>query len=220
MDNYKFYRKDNYIVLSNDFTKETFYGFVKEVLVDKSNLNKPHYRFFNIKDWNSDTPLLITQLLKEDDSPYTQIDFEEFYRQNTGNFNGGGSAPGVQSVTGVGVDNTDPQNPVINGVEEAPIDGNQYGRQDGAWTEITGGSTSNIFNHEQLTESESWVITHNLNTLNPIITVYDDNNKVIIPEDITGTSINIVTVTFSLPIKGYAVLTGKTFSHTNCLIAF
>jgi len=115
MDNYKFYRKDNYIVLSNDNTKETFYGFVKEVLVDKSNLNKAHYRFFNIKDWNSDTPLLITQLLEEDGSPYTQIDFEEFYRQNTGNFNGGGSAPGVQSVTGVGVDNSDPLNPVITG---------------------------------------------------------------------------------------------------------
>ena len=114
MDNYKFYRKDNYILLSNDSTKETFYGFVKEVLVDKSNLNKAHYRFFNIKDWNSDTPLLITQLLEEDGSPYTQIDFEEFYRQNTGNFNGGGSAPGVQSVTGVGVDNTDINNPVIN----------------------------------------------------------------------------------------------------------
>jgi len=116
MDNYKFYRKDNYIVLSNEFTKETFYGFVKEVLVGKSNLNKPHYRFFNIKDWNSDTPLLITQLLGEDGSPYTQIDFEEFYRQNTGNFNGGGTAPGVQSVTGTGVDNTDPQNPVVAGL--------------------------------------------------------------------------------------------------------
>jgi len=121
MDNYKFYRKDNYIVLSNDSTKETFYGFVKEVLVDKSNLNKAHYRFFNIKDWNSDTPLLITQLLEEDGSPYTQIDFEEFYRQNTGNFNGGGSAPGVQSVTGVGVDNSDPQNPVITLTESIKV---------------------------------------------------------------------------------------------------
>jgi len=128
MDNYKFYRKDNYIVLSNEFTKETFYGFVKEVLVGKSNLNKPHYRFFNIKDWNSDTPLLITQLLEEDGSPYTQIDFEEFYRQNTGNFNGGGTAPGVQSVTGTGVDNTDPSNPVIvltrnQGMQNIILDG-------------------------------------------------------------------------------------------------
>lgn len=113
MENYKFYRKDNYIILSNNTTKETFYGFVKEVQVDKSNLNKPHYRFFNIKDFNSSTPLVITQLLKEDGSTYTQAEFEEFYTKNTGNFNGGGSAPGVQSVTGSGVDNTDPQNPVI-----------------------------------------------------------------------------------------------------------
>nr|DAI89601.1 MAG TPA: hypothetical protein [Caudoviricetes sp.] len=121
MDNYKFYRKDNYIVLSNVFTDETFYGFVKEVQVDKSNLNKPHYRFFNIKDWNSDIPLRITQLLKEDGNPYGQAEFETFYSQNTGNFNGGGSAPGVQSVTGVGVDNADPKNPVITGAGEANL---------------------------------------------------------------------------------------------------
>lgn len=113
MDDYKFYRKDNYIFLSNNFTKESFYGFVKEVLVDKSNLNKPHYRFFNIKDWNSDSPIFITQLLKEDNTPYTQVEFEVFYTQNTGNFNGGGTAPGVQTVTGTGVNNTDPYNPII-----------------------------------------------------------------------------------------------------------
>jgi len=191
MDNYKFYRKDNYIVLSNDSTKETFYGFVKEVLVDKSNLNKAHYRFFNIKDWNSDTPLLITQLLEEDGSPYTQIDFEEFYRQNTGNFNGGGSAPGVQSVTGVGVDNSDPLNPVI-----------------------TGGGSASTYNFEQLILNDTWIISHNLDTLNPIITVYDKDNKVIIPSQIVGTSNNIITISFPTPIAGYAVLTGSSFIHS------
>ncbi|APZ82862.1 hypothetical protein [Flavobacterium phage FL-1] len=78
-------------------------------------------------------------------------------------------------------------------------------------TESTG---ANVFNYEQLTESESWVINHNLNTFNTIITVYNYDNEVIIPEDITGTSINTTTVAFSSAIKGYAILTGKTFNHT------
>lgn len=114
MNQYKFYRTSNYIVISDNISEETFYGFVKEVQVDKSNANKASYRVFNVKDFDNTIPLVITQILKEDGSPYTESEFDTFYTQNTGNFNGGGSAPGVQSVTGTAVDNTDPQNPVIN----------------------------------------------------------------------------------------------------------
>lgn len=116
MRKYKFYRASNYIVISDNLTEESFYGFVKEVQVAKSNANKPSYKISNVKDFDSDVPLVIEQLLKEDGSPYTESEFDTFYTQNTGNFNGGGSAPGVQSVTGSAVDNTDPQNPVINSV--------------------------------------------------------------------------------------------------------
>lgn len=116
MNKYKIYRKDNYIVVTNDVTLETYYGHIKDVMVDKSNTNRPAYRFFNIKDFRDGTSLVISQILQEDGSEYTTEDFDTFYTQNTGNFNGGGSAPtGVQSVTGDVVDNTDPQNPVITG---------------------------------------------------------------------------------------------------------
>lgn len=118
MTRFKFYRKDNYIVVVNELTQETQYGFVKEVRVDKSNLDKASYRIFNVKDFDDKNSLVIDQLLKEDGTPYTQTEFETFYTQNTGNFNGGGSAPGVQSVTGSGVDNTDPQNPIITGLSQ------------------------------------------------------------------------------------------------------
>ena len=43
------------------------------------------------------------------------------------------SPGGVQSVSGDLVNNTDPLNPTII---DAPEDGNQYARQDGAWTEL------------------------------------------------------------------------------------
>lgn len=53
----------------------------------------------------------------------------------------------VESVvagTGVTVDNTDPRNPVISatggGIPDAPSDGTIYGRKDGEWEPITGGS--------------------------------------------------------------------------------
>lgn len=95
MDKFKFFRKDNYIVLINNLTQVTQYGFVKEVMVDKSNVNKASYRVFGIKDFNDKNSLAIDQLLKEDGSAYTVAEFETFYTQNTGNFNGGGTAPVV-----------------------------------------------------------------------------------------------------------------------------
>jgi len=42
----------------------------------------------------------------------------------------------IESVTGKAVDNTDPRNPVIGGIEEAPIDGEYYARKDGLWANI------------------------------------------------------------------------------------
>ena len=47
---------------------------------------------------------------------------------------GGG---GVQTISGGFVDNTDPLNPVI---VDAPSDGTQYTRKDGAWEAASGGS--------------------------------------------------------------------------------
>lgn len=105
MIKYKIYRKDNYIVVVDSSTSETFYGHIKNVMIDKSNVNKSIYRFFNIKDFKEKTALTIDQILKEDGSNYTTEEFDTFYTQNTGNFNGGGSAPtdaDLQAVTDLG----------------------------------------------------------------------------------------------------------------------
>ena len=50
MENYKIYRQENYIKISG---KQDWYGLVKDVFVDKSNVKKAEYRFFNVKDWKS-----------------------------------------------------------------------------------------------------------------------------------------------------------------------
>ncbi len=114
MNQFKIYRKDNYIIVVNDFNGELYQGFVKEVFVKKSNTNQAAYKLFNVKDFDYKNGLIIEQILKEDGNPYTQSEFEDFYTQNTGNFNGGGDSQGIQSVTGDIVDNTDPENPVVN----------------------------------------------------------------------------------------------------------
>lgn len=113
MDKYKIYRSDNYIIVINTSNSDTQYGFTKEVFIDKSNINIPSYRIFNVRDFDEKLSLSINQILKEDGSSYTQAEFEDFYKKNTGNFNDGGNSQGVQSVTGSSVDNTDPLNPVV-----------------------------------------------------------------------------------------------------------
>lgn len=93
MKQYKIYAKGNYIVVVDVLKNEYFYGTKKEVFVDKSNVNKNTYKIFNIKHFNNETVLQIPNILKEDGSAYSELEFDTFYQENTGNFNGGGTAP-------------------------------------------------------------------------------------------------------------------------------
>lgn len=67
------------------------------------------------------------------------------------------------------------------------------------------------------TNSTTWSVNHNLDTEHPIVTVWDNNNKVIVPGQITSIDSNNLTVTFSVPTSGYVnvvkggdVITGST----------
>jgi hypothetical protein len=122
---YKIYASDNYIIVTKIQNNETFYGHKKNVFIDKSNVNKPVYSIFNVKDLKDDTIVAIGEIQKQDGSLYTEAEFDTFYRTNTGNFNGGGTAPtGIESLTGDSVDNTDPLNPIINAI---PLTGTTVG---------------------------------------------------------------------------------------------
>jgi hypothetical protein len=48
----------------------------------------------------------------------------------------------------------------------------------------------------------TWVATHNLNTLYPVITVYNGSGQVILPTSITATDVNTTTVTFNTAVAG------------------
>ena len=97
MKKYKIYVKGNYLVIVDTKKNEYFYGIRIEVHVDKSNANTPSYKIFNVKDFKKDTVITIPNILKEDGTAYSEAEFDTFYQENTGNFNGGGSAPDLSN---------------------------------------------------------------------------------------------------------------------------
>ena len=94
MKKYNIYTEGNYFTIKSE-QGEFFYGHRKDVVVDKDNINLQNYRIFNVKDFSDKIIVKIPNILKQDDSPYTLLEWETFYKENTGNFNGGGSAPTV-----------------------------------------------------------------------------------------------------------------------------
>ena len=87
-----------------------------------------------------------------------------------------------------------------------------------------GGGTSGSFLYEQASPAITWSITHNLNYEYPSVTIYDSNNKVIIPDEITSVSENALTITFASAEGGWAhisigngitsTLAGDRYLHT------
>jgi hypothetical protein len=77
---------------------------------------------------------------------------------------------------------------------------------------VLGNTSSDITNalkvFEQETPSQSWLFTHNLKSLTPLVTVYGDDNKVIIPADIEAIDANNILVTFSALTTGSISITG------------
>jgi hypothetical protein len=56
------------------------------------------------------------------------------------------------------------------------------------------------------TNQSTWVVNHNLNTVNPIAQVYDSNDYQIIPETLRITDSNTITITFPSQETGYVVV--------------
>ena len=83
----KVYIKGNYLVIEHK--GEKYYGLRKEVFIDKSNVDKSTYKIFNIKNWKNSNILHIGSIQKEDNTFYTEEEFDTFYQENTGNFKSG-----------------------------------------------------------------------------------------------------------------------------------
>ena len=70
----------------------------------------------------------------------------------------------------------------------------------------TGATTAVSFT--QTLPATGWTFTHNLGTDKPMITVYNSNNQVIIPQEITAISSSTLYITFPVPVAGYVIAGG------------
>lgn len=60
------------------------------------------------------------------------------------------------------------------------------------------------FNFEQISPSSTWTINHDLNNRHPLVQIYDSDHLTIIPQSISGSTVNTSIVTFAYPVSGYA----------------
>ncbi|SBV38369.1 hypothetical protein BN7874_199 [Phage NCTB] len=65
---------------------------------------------------------------------------------------------------------------------------------------------ADTFVHVQESAATTWVIAHNMNSELYIVQIFDENGKVIVPDDVETTDANTVTIVFnSTPTLGRAV---------------
>jgi hypothetical protein len=65
------------------------------------------------------------------------------------------------------------------------------------------------FTYTNNTPATAWIITHDLNTLNPVVDVWVDDNgntTAIIPKQIRVIDANKLEITFTVAINGVAVI--------------
>lgn len=86
------------------------------------------------------------------------------------------------------------------------ITGSLFGTASFATTALS--ITGQYFNtFSQSIAATTWSFAHNLSNKNPVITVWNDTDEVIIPEKIVGTNTNLATIYFPIPVSGYASAT-------------
>lgn len=76
----------------------------------------------------------------------------------------------------------------------------------GANTITISGSVPGNYVHTQASPSTTWVINHNLNTAAPTVQAYESSTSYIIPDTITISSVNTVTITFADARSGIAIV--------------
>ncbi len=64
----------------------------------------------------------------------------------------------------------------------------------------------NLLKYVQDTPALDWSITHNLNCNYPIVQVFDTDGEVVIPDSINCGTFNTVTISFSTPTAGVAII--------------
>lgn len=87
------------------------------------------------------------------------------------------------------------------------------------WVPLTRELT--MYTHSQSAASTTWTIPHELNTTGIQVQVFDDSDKLIIPDDVIVSTANEAIVEFNVPVRGRAVvLTGHSDGLTRPTYSF
>lgn len=73
-----------------------------------------------------------------------------------------------------------------------------------SWIPLTNEIDTHL--HNQIGSSDTWTITHNLNTTSPLVQLYDELNKMILPNEVEVIDNNTVVVTLGTAITGRAIV--------------
>ena len=84
------------------------------------------------------------------------------------------------------------------------------------------GQIGSRYVHSQTSDSATWVINHNIGHKYPVVTVYDDDDQMILPQQGVATDSDTFTLTFNEAITGKAVVSvggigenaGANYIHT------
>ena len=76
----------------------------------------------------------------------------------------------------------------------------------GDGSQLTGISIGSLSTVKQVFEGTTWVVTHNLDTLAPLVQAYDQDDYQVIPQSIRINDENNVTITFPSSVSGSAVV--------------
>lgn len=81
------------------------------------------------------------------------------------------------------------------------------------WIPITNEITA--YTHIQANASTQWIVNHDLQEGTPVVQVYDTDNEMVIPVEITPTTPNTVTIDFNVAVAGRAIVLTGTYEGTS-----
>lgn len=73
-----------------------------------------------------------------------------------------------------------------------------------AWLPLT--SQMDAFIHQQEVSSDTWTINHNLNCTTPVVQFYDEQYRMVFPDEVTAVTNNQHVAKFATPFTGRAVV--------------
>ena len=118
MIKYKIFTKDNYFFIIDVETSREYSSHKADVLISKRYKDFDFYTAHNIPDWNILEALKIGELIKENDSPYTESEFETFYQQFTGESSGGsGGGLATEATLLTLTKPSDQQHTIVDGIQ-------------------------------------------------------------------------------------------------------